>query len=627
MKVDITGASAFIRRMYEAGGNFQWAREFLMNSLEAEASRVEFGLEWQAVEHLGVYRRTVADDGSGMSRLELERYFRTLGAGAKVIGDVHDNFGVGARIAALPWNPDGVVVISFKDDEQSMIWIVLDEDSGDYELVDFEGEDGTIHCVVDPAEVYIDGTKTTWLDTVPDFVRKAGHGTTIVLLGAEDEPDTILGDPHAENETEQIKGLSMFLNTRFWQLTKVDVVVHELRSVHRNRWPKDPNDRDPGTRLNARTIMGARHFLTADGKNGKLLDADIVFADDGRVPIEWYLWEGDRPHIDSYARKGGYIAVRYKNELYHLTWRKAHFKWFGVIESEVQHRLTLVLEPKHFVRNNGQWGVYPDQSRNRLNFTGHGTRGGDLPLSDWGYEFATNIPEPVLEAIKAARGGEAGSLDDEEYRQRLQDKFGDRWAQRVKARRKRGREKIGGDAAEGTEVFDIDPESRKNRTRKKTKKRLKRIIQAGLEGDEHDAIFRESPVSIPRYYPTSDADLFESPEHLATWMPNDPQEPTVYINTQAPILRALVEYHQERYADHFAEEVQRIVQNTIGEIAVAKIAHTAKLPFPVEELDRTYRSEAALTTALMGLLAEDSLIGQRLGRLGRRVEPEKDDAA
>ena len=32
----------------------------------------------------------------------------------------------------------------------------------------------------------------------------------------------------------------------------------------------------------------------------------------------------------------------------------------------------------------------------------------------------------------------------------------------------------------------------------------------------------------------------------------------------------------------------------------------------------TYRNEAALTVSLMGLLAEESLIAQRLGKLGRK---------
>lgn len=56
MKVRITGASNFVNRMFEACGSFQWAREFLKNSMEAGAKRVAFGIEWEAVRELGVYR-------------------------------------------------------------------------------------------------------------------------------------------------------------------------------------------------------------------------------------------------------------------------------------------------------------------------------------------------------------------------------------------------------------------------------------------------------------------------------------------------------------------------------------------------------------------------------------------
>src|SRR5215472_11631187 len=99
-KLAIVGASNFVNRMFEACGNYQWAREFLKNSLEAGATKVEFGIEWQAVAKWGVYRRTVADNGCGMNADELLKFFKTLGAGAKPIGGVHDNFGVGAKIAS-----------------------------------------------------------------------------------------------------------------------------------------------------------------------------------------------------------------------------------------------------------------------------------------------------------------------------------------------------------------------------------------------------------------------------------------------------------------------------------------------------------------------------------------------
>ena len=63
-----------------------------------------------------------------------------------------------------------------------------------------------------------------------------------------------------------------------------------------------------------------------------------------------------------------------------------------------------------------------------------------------------------------------------------------------------------------------------------------------------------------------------------------------------------------------------IVRTTYGEVAVCKIAHSQKLTKYVNEqdLDEKYRSDEALTISLMGLLAEESLIAQRLGKLGRK---------
>lgn len=58
---------------------------FLRNAVEAGATKVEFGIEWQAVQKLGAYRRTVIDDGMGMSADELLRFFSTLGEGRRSV--------------------------------------------------------------------------------------------------------------------------------------------------------------------------------------------------------------------------------------------------------------------------------------------------------------------------------------------------------------------------------------------------------------------------------------------------------------------------------------------------------------------------------------------------------------
>jgi hypothetical protein len=98
------------------------------------------------------------------------------------------------------------------------------------------------------------------------------------------------------------------------------------------------------------------------------------------------------------------IAVKYKDELFELSNHKAHFRWFGIADAKVQQNLFIVLEPQLFDPQVGMWGVHPDQSRNRLIFTGNGDKGAAIPMADWGNEFSDGMPEEIREAILKARG-------------------------------------------------------------------------------------------------------------------------------------------------------------------------------------------------------------------------------
>jgi hypothetical protein len=191
-----------------------------------------------------------------MTRDELLTFFSTLGEGAKRIGGVHDNFGVGAKIAALPWNPEGVVVISYKEGRASMIHIQLDDDGAKYELREFRSEKGITH-VINPAEVDW-GNGVNWGTVAPTWARE--HGTTVVFLGSEEVPDTVLGNPKAGEK--DIKGLSVYLNSRFWDLRQPEGTVVELRSERKTSWPLAPGDRDDARRPNNRRIAGAKFYLT-----------------------------------------------------------------------------------------------------------------------------------------------------------------------------------------------------------------------------------------------------------------------------------------------------------------------------------------------------------------------------
>jgi len=619
MKLDILGATNFVNRMFAACGKFQWARELWKNGQEAGATRLEFGIEWEAVEKLGQYRRTVVDNGCGMSSDELLNFFSKLGEGGKKIGGVHDNFGVGAKIATLPWNPNGLVVISYKDAVASMIWVELNADTQDYELREYD-VDGKAACVIDPHEIEWGEGDVDWSALRPAWLEE--HGTIVVLLGSDDAPHTVLGNPEADESGN--KALSQYLNRRIWDLSGMQVVVHELRGNEACNWPTSREDKDNQRRPNRRVIEGASYYLTdLKAKDGKLNESDVIALDKGRVAAEYYLWEGKRPEVRNYAMMGGYIAIRYKGELFQLRNSKPHFRMFGVIENKVQENLTIILEPQLYAAGAEAWGIHSDQSRSRIIFSGDGEKGVEVPFSDWGLEFTENMPDAIAEAIRVARGDDAAEMTDDAYRKRLQNKFGDRWSVKRKVVAEVDDKTTDTGAASNDELdVNATPTPERPHSERKHKKRHKVKRRLGKDGNGTNLTELEQPVDVPRYAFGRKGD-FEKEYHLALWAPRGREVPTVVLNIEAPILEDLVTHHQEQYPAVHAEEVARTIRQVFGEVAACKVAHSEQLTrhgVPVEEIDRTYRTEAALTLALMGLIAEESLIKQRLLKFGRKAK-------
>ena len=170
------------------------------------------------------------------------------------------------------------------------------------------------------------------------------------------------------------------------------------------------------------------------------------------------------------------------------------------------------------------------------------------------------------------------------------------------------------------DVTNDPPPAPTMRRRARKQARLVRQVRVrAVAGGEVRPSRGEVPVSIPSYrYATKEE--FDREWLMAQWGPNDPDGPTVIMNADAPMLLEAIAYHQESIPAVHSEEIQKIVKEVYGEVAVAKIAHSEKLAargVTEEELE-PFRSDEALTIALMGLTAEKSLISQRLGRLGRK---------
>jgi hypothetical protein len=104
---------------------------------------------------------------------------------------------------------------------------------------------------------------------------------------------------------------------------------------------------------------------------------------------------------------------------------------------------------------------------------------------------------------------------------------------------------------------------------------------------------------------------------LAAWQPHDPQykEGAVLINVEHEVLREQITSWQSRYPDHYAEEIEKEVIDVYGQIAVSKIAHSEYLKGIVAShvVEKELRSDAALTMALLGLMAEEAVLATRIG--------------
>jgi hypothetical protein len=621
----VTGAQNFIERTHREGGAYQWVRESFTNALEAGATRVEYGIEWQAVENKGVYRRLIADNGHGMTQDELVEFFNTFGGGGKPIGGLHENFGVGVKTSLLPWNRYGVVVVSWVDGEASMIWICTNED-GEYglkalEVIDEETEISSLEVVYPPFHDEDHGCD--WERVKPAWIED--HGTVIVLFGNDAETNTVSGDP-ARSESE-IKGVSAYLNRRLWEVPDgATVKVDELNSKDPARWPRSFEERKdyatvPGGGTNLREIRGAKYFITYPERDvpggGKLSASATAELNDGTT-VAWFLWDGERPNVDSYAAMWGFIGILYRNELYDIATHQATYRSFGITESRVRQRVWLIVTPP-LAGENGRHGVYPRTDRNGLLMRGGPTAGDPLPLLDWGVEFAEQLPPEIEAALQAQRAGATGSIDDDTWRKRLMERFGNRW--RMPKLR-----------AHPDGSLTVDPTQIGTERRRGNATVARRIVKrrrpagpqtastptaVGSRPGLAPAVNSRVGAELPRYRVVRADDV--EPGMIAAYQRYDKalNGPAVLINGDHPVLNEVVRHWQDQYPDTHASAIREEIHAVYGELAAAKVAHSEHLKamgtILASEIDDQFRSPQALTMALLGLIAEEAIIATRLG--------------
>lgn len=638
-----------INTMYYGCERNQWCREVIQNAIEAKATKVEFGVEWQGVKKFKIYRRMIADNGIGMSLDEMKEYFSQIGKGNKLIGSLHDNFGIGSRISLAPWNPLGITFLSYKDGECSMARMAEDPITKEYVLeAIFEDKYGRASCFCDPRNIKWEEDDIDWSKVGPAWAKK--HGTIIVLHGSIDNQDTILGEISFDSKKKTPKPRSTrefpkYFNTRFWDIAShLDLSVIEFYRHEKSEWPKSLETMNPSNGGRPRKCVGAKYFLSTPSKSKKqnagcCKAEGKMYFDAGKTLVMWSLWEGERSDNHSYAYQDGYIAVKYKNELYHVV-PYSHITWrlFGINATEVKKNLSIIIEPQHFSEEN-QEGVHPDQTRSHLLYSSHDKKGvAEMPWSSWGQQFVQNLcdaPE-IYAAIKAASTG--SMQGNQKLLQRLLDQLslGERFRKTIDAVFPEAKNSTKGTATDEDVEIEVGfgkrskgsgdcshtPSSTDPNT--KPRKLYKTKVANVTNGGNDDTIKATVNYQIPDVKLVDGYGDGITPENgfsrcknICFVIPKDAetQRTTLYLNVTSPLVQQQLKHFQDRFDHELCDEVRHTVYDVYSSMACAKYMHIVtqhSRDMSMEEIEKDYLNENAFTTALSGLYSEDVIISNEL---------------
>ncbi len=622
----VKNVGSLTERLYRETKDHQWLREFLQNSIEAGATRAHLGIEWGAVASRGVYRRVYSDDGHAMDLKELTEFFANLGDGSKAIGGRDENFGVGAKVSALPWNKFGLTIISRKDGRELMIRLAYDPDTHSYGPMRFDTVNAAtgIEQTAIAVPPFLDTEcGVDWSKVMPDFIREKGHGTCIVMMGNTVDTDTVLGAPGRDEWA--IKSASKYLNERYFELP-IKLTIDELNHADKSMWPRSEAETrknsgsDEYRPINTRKIEGAENFITypkQSFESGRLASSGTTVLTDG-TEVDHYLWDGKRPEVGDYATRQGYIAVRYGSEIYHHTDHHNSYRSWSVPHKSVRRNLTLIVRPRQATSD--QPGAYARGDRSGLLYCTRTSDGLELPMLDWAEEWADNMPDDVRDALRKAVGTGSGTIKDASYLKRLAAKFNDKWKiDKVDTRRPGDMTTNGEDGT--TTIVSCGGGGNGNGNGGGGGggggNRKRRITVY----PEYDGPIRghrtQGEGGIPRFEWVDGAQFDDGV--FATWEPSSKEYPrgVVFLNQGHPVIEAESKFFAEQYPNTWYEDVVDAVHDCYGESAVAAVAHSEHLKTIVSSdiVDNQMRDPYALTMSLLGLIAEEAMIAERIREL------------
>lgn len=403
-KMEDNNVVAGLERTHADMDPCQYVREIYQNSVEAGATDIRFTIDRHAHKLLGIERGIGIDNGPGIPKDKIKDLINKKNSSSKKTGGHDENFGVGLKVAALPRNQYGLIVICRTKERPKgfMIWLAYGKDQDNNlsaglkgliseeqlilheygqiseplpkELIDFEEFEAEYDSFT------IDGIDwMSWWDA--NSIHQTG--TAVILCGNSKDENTF---DHLIFEGKR------FLTSRY-----LNFKVKPYFGIRRSR--------DRG---------GVGSFKTKNTQDQLInhsIDHGVLDFNSWR--IYYFILDADKDttqsDYDSSAtlKKRFIEAILYKNELYgdfeHLSSQATasiRNSW-GIYHKSVGDLITLIVEPPVYTKKSRK-GVYPNEARSKLSWKSPKLKAPvqTIPLDEVKKFFVKNMPESIKELIE-----------------------------------------------------------------------------------------------------------------------------------------------------------------------------------------------------------------------------------
>lgn len=597
LNMGVKNTGFLLDRLGQDCAQFQFLRELTQNSIEAiratpeRKGEIVWDLDLSILQIEGYQKLSIVDTGIGMTGEEMVEYINQLSSSMHT-QSYEANYGVGAKVAALTRNPEGLIYLSWKDGQGYMTQLWKDPKTNEYGLMQQEAPDGSyVH----------------WLkmgdDVKPELIKD--HGTMVTLLGSSPEQSTV---DAPEGAPYPSRWITRYLNTRYLTLPE-GISIKTIRPA--------TGSQDIGEERTYDNITGQEYILNRNCAAKGSVELSSAIA-------HWWIMpsreeSGDLGGYKNRYQMTGHVAAIYQNELYEMLSGNAgtvRLQHFGVILG--YRRTVIYVEPK-----NVQGKVLTSNTaRTQLLIDGE-----PLQWSDLASEFRDNLPNEIRDLIDEVAGGSLMADHKKSIRDRLKDLIDDLF------NLKRYRRKAGGQHKVEEGVPGGVPDSAGNQQRQSSGKSGGSGGRAGglyavfadYGNEEGEEVASDR---FPQVQWISEEDGTREPPELdgraARFLS---EQNALIINADYLGFISMIERWQEQYA-HVSDStsvvkdiVREWFEQTLIETILGLESQRGLKEWTQGDMDKAL-SEEALTAAVMPRyhidLAIRRVLGQRLGSLKER---------